>query len=52
MHRVRAGDRFWYESTFPEEVIKEIKETTLADLIRRNTEIKNIHDNVFIVPDY
>ncbi len=34
---LRDGDRFWYEHVMPPDVIKEIKNTTLADLIMRNS---------------
>lgn len=45
---LRDGDRFWYERTLSEDELKEI--TTLADIIRRNTDIGGeISDNVFIV---
>ena len=48
--RVRAGDRLWYENIFPDIILDEIKATTLADIISRNTEITNLPENVFLVP--
>ena len=46
---LRDGDRFWYQRTLSEDELKEI--TTLADIIRRNTDIigDEISNNVFIV---
>jgi len=56
-HRLRDGDRFWFENdtyflTNPE-LLKEVRTTTLADIIRRNTPInEEISDNVFkVIPD-
>ena len=47
---LRDGDRFWYERTLSREELKKVKETRLADIIRRNTNIGDeISDNVFIV---
>ncbi len=37
--RLRDGDRFWYRSYLPRELVKLVEEQTLARLIRRNTEI-------------
>ncbi|MEL7311144.1 MAG: peroxidase family protein [Pseudomonadota bacterium] len=49
--RLRDGDRFWYERTFFGETLAMIESTTLADIIRRNTDIgAEISDNVFVVP--
>ncbi len=45
--RIRDGDRFWYENTMDDILIKQIKSTTLADLIRRNTGAKFVQDDVF-----
>jgi len=45
--RLRDGDRFWYELTFDGLLLDEITNTTLADIIRRNTRITRIQDNVF-----
>ena len=47
---LRDGDRFWYQRTLEEKELRDIEETTLADIIRRNTEIADeIPDNVFYV---
>ena len=46
---LRDGDRFWYERTFSQDELREVQETTLADIIRRNTDIENeITGNVFV----
>ncbi|HNP61252.1 MAG TPA: peroxidase family protein [Nitrospirales bacterium] len=48
--RLRDGDRFFYLNGFPTFEIKKLEETTLADIIRRNTSIdREIQDNVFLV---
>ncbi len=47
--RARDGDRFWYEHDpefSPEEIVA-LQNTTLADIIRRNTQVRDIQDNVF-----
>ena len=53
--RARDGDRFWYEndSDFSPEEVAILRQTTLADIIRRNTGVMNIPDNVFfsMVPE-
>lgn len=40
--RLRDGDRFWYENpgVFANEQLNELKNTSLADIITRNTKIK------------
>ena len=52
--RLRDGDRFWYENdpffTSNRRLKTRVESTTLADIIRRNTNITDIQDNVFIVP--
>lgn len=45
--RLRDGDRYWYQNVFTGDTLQEIENTTLADVIRRNTSITNIQDNVF-----
>ena len=48
--RSRDGDRFWYQRTFKGKALQRIEDTTLAKIIRRNTEgSRNIQDNVFLV---
>ena len=50
--RLRDGDRFWYENDpyflTNKEILNELRETTLADIIRRNTPIDDeIPDDAF-----
>ena len=48
-HRLRAGDRFWYEAWFPAKWVDFIEKQTLATVIRRNTDVgSEIPDNPFI----
>ena len=48
--RLRDGDRFWYENIFWGKELKKIKKTTLAKVIRRNTNVgRELQKNVFIV---
>jgi len=47
--RLRDGDRFYYESHLPRELIDLVHHQTLANIIRRNTEIDaEIQANVFL----
>lgn len=48
--RTRAGDRFWYERTLEGSELAYVKSTRLSDIIRRNTTIHNIQNDVFFVP--
>ncbi len=46
--RLRTGDRFWYESYLPTEMVELVNQQTLATIIRRNTEIGDeLSDDVF-----
>ena len=46
---LRDGDRFYYENVFSGRELRDIQETTLADVIERNTDIEFARDqNVFI----
>ncbi len=46
--RMRAGDRFWYESYLPSEMVDMVNQQTLAVIIRRNTGIgAELSDDVF-----
>ena len=49
--RLRDGDRFFYrfDDAFSADEIAELEATTLADVIRRNTGITDIPDNVFFI---
>lgn len=47
---LRDGDRYWYEGHLPPGEVVEIQQSTLADVIRRNTSIDaEIPDDVFHV---
>lgn len=47
---LRASDRFWYERDFHGKELNNIRNTTLADVIERNTGVRNMMPNVFFVP--
>lgn len=48
-NRLRAGDRFWYENNFSAQDVRQLRRTTLSDVIRRNTAVTNLQDNVFFM---
>ncbi len=45
--RLRDGDRYWYQNVLPADAVREIQKTSLADIIRRNTQLTNMQSNVF-----
>jgi len=45
--RTRDGDRNWYERTFSGPTLAALRATRLSDVIRRNTTITKLQDNVF-----
>ncbi len=45
--RLRDGDRFWYENTLNGREIKAVENTSLADVIERNTTVDSLQSNVF-----
>jgi len=45
--RTRDGDRFWYEKIFFGPALAAIQKTKLSDIIRRNSTITNLQENVF-----
>ena len=45
--RSRDGDRFYYENVFSGPALFDIQNTTLADIIRRNTTGVDVQDEVF-----
>jgi hypothetical protein len=51
--RLRDGDRFWfeYDSALSADEIDLLSNTTLADIILRNTGITTLQSNVFFVPE-
>lgn len=50
--RLRDGDRFYYENEFTGQELLDLQKTTLAEVIRRNTQVIGIHENVFQVPSF
>jgi hypothetical protein len=50
--RLRDGDRFWYEAdqAFTPADVEELRSTRLSDVIKRNTTISTIQDDVFHLP--
>jgi len=46
--RTRDGDRFWYENRFSGEELDGLNNLTLSDIIKRNTGVENIQDDVFV----
>jgi peroxidase len=47
--RLRDGDRFWYQRILSGPLLTIAQNTTLADVIRRNTTISNVQNNVFFM---
>src|SRR5262245_26526291 len=45
--RLRDGDRYWYERVFSGQALADLNATRLSDVIRRNSTITNLQDNVF-----
>lgn len=45
--RTRDGDRFWYQNLFDAGFQTFLENTTLQDVLARNTEIDNVQDNAF-----
>jgi hypothetical protein len=45
--RVRDGDRFWFERSLSDHELRMVRDTTLSDIISRNTTVWNLQDNVF-----
>jgi hypothetical protein len=45
--KIRNGDRFWYEAAYPQSVVREIKATSFGDIIKRNSGVTTVHQNVF-----
>ncbi len=47
--RLRDGDRLWYENQgFDAETLCEIRDTSLQDIILRNTDTQQLQDDVFV----
>ena len=47
--RIRKGDRLWYEMRLSCKQVKFINNTRLSDIIKRNTCLKNVPEDVFRV---
>ncbi len=47
--RSRAGDRFFYTRDLSREELARVRTTRLSDIVRRNTSIGDIQDDVFFV---
>ena len=45
--RLRDGDRFWYENTMTDREVRDIENTSLGDIIARNTNVDSLQENVF-----
>ncbi len=45
--RLRDGDRFWYEKDLSGATLAQVRSTTLATVIRNNTTIDQLQNNVF-----
>jgi peroxidase len=48
--RLRSGDRFWYENEFQGAQLDALRNTTLADVLERNTTLTDLQSNVFFDP--
>jgi peroxidase len=46
--RLRDGDSFWYERMFSGPALQQLRNTSLADVIKRNTGLTNLQGNVFV----
>jgi hypothetical protein len=44
---LRDGDRFFYENADPSSLVNQLNNTTLAQIIERNTTLTNLQSNVF-----
>ncbi len=45
--RLRDGDRFYYENVFSGTLLDQLQNTRLSEIIRRNTNLQNVQDEVF-----
>jgi hypothetical protein len=49
---LRAGDRLWFENQgFSQRELREIENTTLSDVILRNTDVQNIQSDAFVATE-
>lgn len=49
--RTRDGDAYWYESRLDADTLYEIKNTSLGEIIERNTDVEYMQDDVMIAYD-
>lgn len=47
--RLQTGDRYWYQNVLPASAVSAVQRTTLADVIRRNTQVTNLQPDVFVL---
>ena len=45
--RLRNGDRFWYQNSLPEQTLRNVENTSMADIIRLNTNLTKLQEDVF-----
>jgi len=45
--RLRDGDRYWYQNALPAKAVRDVQNNSLADVIRRNTQLTNLQPDVF-----
>lgn len=50
--RIRDGDRLWYEEIFSGQQLRDINQTSLADVIQRNTDLTNLSDTAFFAEGF
>ncbi len=46
--RLRVGDRFYFENQFSGSLLTQLKNTTLTDILKRNTSLTNLQSNLFV----
>ncbi|MFN8413920.1 MAG: peroxidase family protein [Anaerolineales bacterium] len=46
--RLRDGDRFWYQNSLSDDLVRDIQNTTMTDIIRRNTKLTKLQADVFV----
>jgi peroxidase len=50
--RLRDGDRFWYQNVLSGDQLRQIEDTTLADVIMRNSTVDGLQTNVFFAKGF
>jgi hypothetical protein len=45
--RLRDGDRFWYQTQYSGQELRDIQNTSLSDILRRDTGVTNVQQNPF-----